>query len=75
MIPLSRLCTPRGLLAVIPIEGLAAKDQRRVEAKPSERGQLPFRSVLMTEDDEVLIAAVRERLAAPLRIKVALDDL
>jgi RHH-type rel operon transcriptional repressor/antitoxin RelB len=39
----------------------------------AERGQLPFRPVLMT--DEALIATVRERLAAPQRVKVALDDL
>jgi RHH-type rel operon transcriptional repressor/antitoxin RelB len=31
----------------------------------AERGQLPFRPVLMTEEDEALIATVRERLAAP----------
>jgi RHH-type rel operon transcriptional repressor/antitoxin RelB len=41
----------------------------------AERGQLPFRPVLMTEDDEALIATARERLAAPQRVKVALDDL
>lgn len=41
----------------------------------AERGQLPFRPVLLTEEDEVLIATVRERLAAPQRVKVALDDL
>ena len=41
----------------------------------AERGQLPFRPVLMTEEDEALIATVRERLAAPQRVKVALDDL
>jgi RHH-type rel operon transcriptional repressor/antitoxin RelB len=29
----------------------------------------------MTEEDEALIATVRERLAAPQRVKVALDDL
>ena len=40
-----------------------------------ERGQLPFRPVLMTDEDEALIATVRERLAAPQRVKVALDDL
>lgn len=40
-----------------------------------ERGQLPFRPVLMTEEDEALIATVRERLAAPQRVKVTLDDL
>ncbi|MFI8746329.1 type II toxin-antitoxin system RelB/DinJ family antitoxin [Pseudomonas sp. NPDC077186] len=41
----------------------------------AERGQLPFRPVLMTEEDEALIATVRERLAAPQRVKVTLDDL
>ena len=41
----------------------------------AERGQLPFRPVLMTEEDEALIATVRERLAAPQRVKVALDYL
>jgi len=41
----------------------------------AERGQLPFRPVLMTEEDEELIATVRERLAAPQRVKVSLDDL
>jgi RHH-type transcriptional regulator, rel operon repressor / antitoxin RelB len=41
----------------------------------AERGQLPFRPVLMTEEDEELIATVRERLATPQRVKVALDDL
>lgn len=38
----------------------------------AERGQLPFRSVLLTEEDEVL---VRERLENPQRVKVFLDDL
>jgi RHH-type rel operon transcriptional repressor/antitoxin RelB len=41
----------------------------------AERGQLPFRPVLMTEGDEALIATVRERLAEPQRVKVSLDDL
>ncbi|MFO7705571.1 MAG: type II toxin-antitoxin system RelB/DinJ family antitoxin [Halopseudomonas sp.] len=41
----------------------------------AERGQLPFRPVMMTEEDEALLATVRERLAAPQRVKVALDDL
>ncbi|KHL68845.1 RHH-type transcriptional regulator, rel operon repressor / antitoxin RelB [Pseudomonas flexibilis] len=41
----------------------------------AERGQLPFRPVLLTEEDEALIATVRERLADPQRVKVALDDL
>ncbi|TDF79989.1 type II toxin-antitoxin system RelB/DinJ family antitoxin [Pseudomonas sp. H9] len=30
----------------------------------AERGQLPFKQVLLTEEDEALLAAVRERLAA-----------
>jgi len=41
----------------------------------AERGQLPFRPVLMTEEDETLINTVRERLASPQRVKVSLDDL
>lgn len=41
----------------------------------AERGQLPFKPVLMTEDDEALIATVRERLANHQRVKVSLDDL
>ena len=41
----------------------------------AERGQLPFRPVLMTEEDEAMIATVRDRLAGPQRVKVALDDL
>lgn len=41
----------------------------------ADRGQLPFKLVLMTEDDEALLATVRERLAAPQRVKVSLDDL
>lgn len=41
----------------------------------AERGQLPFRPVLMTEEDEALLATVRERLTAPRRVKVSLDDL
>lgn len=41
----------------------------------AERGQLPFRQVLVTEEDEALIATARERLAAPQRVKVEVDDL
>lgn len=41
----------------------------------AERGQLPFRSMLVTEEDEALINTVRKRLAAPQRVKVTLDDL
>ena len=41
----------------------------------AERGKLPFRPVLMTEEDEDLIATVQERLASPQRVRVQLDDL
>jgi RHH-type rel operon transcriptional repressor/antitoxin RelB len=41
----------------------------------AERGQLPFKPVLLTEEDEALLATVRERLAAPQRVRVTLDDL
>ncbi|MCQ2999119.1 type II toxin-antitoxin system RelB/DinJ family antitoxin [Pseudomonas syringae] len=39
------------------------------------RGQFPFKPFLTTRDDEALLATVRERLAAPQRVKVLLDDL
>ena len=41
----------------------------------AEQGRLPFRPVLMSEDDEELVAKVRERLATPQRVMVELDDL
>ncbi|MDO9624942.1 MAG: type II toxin-antitoxin system RelB/DinJ family antitoxin [Pseudomonas sp.] len=41
----------------------------------AERGQLPFRPGLMAEEDEALLATVRQRQASPQRVKVALDDL
>lgn len=41
----------------------------------AERGKLPFRPVLMTEEDEDLIATVQERLASSQRVRVKLDDL
>lgn len=41
----------------------------------AERGQLPFKPVLMTEDDEALLATVRERLASPQRVRVSIDNL
>jgi len=41
----------------------------------AERGQLPFKSVLITEDDEALLETMRERLANPQRVNVSLDDL
>jgi hypothetical protein len=40
----------------------------------SNRGQLPSESVLM-RDDVALIHKVRERLAAPQRVKVSKNDL
>lgn len=39
------------------------------------QGQLPSMAVLMDEDDVVLIHKARERLAAPQRVKVSMDDL
>ncbi|QHF01196.1 type II toxin-antitoxin system RelB/DinJ family antitoxin [Pseudomonas asturiensis] len=41
----------------------------------AERGQLMFKSVLMTEEDETLMATLHERIAAPQRVKVSLDGL
>lgn len=41
----------------------------------ADRGQLPFRPVLMAEEDEMLLATVRERLDDRQRVKVSLDDL
>lgn len=41
----------------------------------AERGQLPFTPAPMAEEDESLRATVRERLAAPQRVKVSLHDL
>ena len=41
----------------------------------AERGQLPFKTVLLTEEDEALLAIVRGRLAAPQRVQISLDDL
>ncbi|CAH0183853.1 type II toxin-antitoxin system RelB/DinJ family antitoxin [Pseudomonas brassicacearum] len=40
----------------------------------AKRGQLPFKSALMS-DDAALIRKVRERLAAPQRVKVSMNDL
>ncbi|WP_058544983.1 hypothetical protein [Pseudomonas fluorescens] len=39
------------------------------------QNQLPSMAVLMDEDDVVLIHKARERLAAPQRVKVSMDDL
>jgi len=41
----------------------------------AERRQVPFKPVLMTEDDESLTATLSERLANPQRVMVSLDDL
>jgi RHH-type rel operon transcriptional repressor/antitoxin RelB len=41
----------------------------------AERGQLPFKSVLVTDEDEVTLATVSERSSNPQRLKVSLDDL
>lgn len=41
----------------------------------AERGKLPFKAALLSEEDETLIAVVTERLAAPQRVNVSLDDL
>ena len=48
---------------------------RQVLQYVAELGQLPFKLVLMAEDDDALLATVRERLAAPQRVKVSPDDL
>ena len=39
------------------------------------QNQLSSKAVLMNGDDEALITTVRERLVAPQRVKVSLDDL
>ncbi|MDF2488377.1 MAG: bifunctional antitoxin/transcriptional repressor RelB [Pseudomonas sp.] len=41
----------------------------------AEQGQLPFKPVLRSEEDEALLATVRERLVAPQRVRASLDDL
>ncbi len=48
---------------------------RQVLQYVAERGQLPFEPVLVDEDDEALIATLRERIANPQRVTVSLDDL
>lgn len=48
---------------------------RQVLQYVAERGQLPFKPILMTEDDEAFVATVRDRLGSPRRVKVSLDDL
>lgn len=52
-----------------------AEPMRQALQYVAERGELPFKPVRMTEDDEALIATVRERLANPQRVKVSPDDL
>ena len=42
----------------------------------ASQGRLPFRTTVITEDEEALLALVRERLANPQQgIKVSIDDL
>ena len=41
----------------------------------ADSGELPFKNVLLTEEDAELLAIARERLREPQRVKVALDDL
>ena len=48
---------------------------RQVLHYVAEHGQLPFKPVLMAEEDEALMETVRERLAAPQRVNVLIDDL
>jgi len=57
-------------LGVTPSELL-----RRTLHYVAERGKLPFKTALISEEDEALIAVVSERLASPQRVKVSLDDL
>lgn len=40
----------------------------------AKRGQLPSKSALMS-DDAALIRKVRERLAAPQRVEISMNDL
>jgi RHH-type rel operon transcriptional repressor/antitoxin RelB len=37
--------------------------------------KLPFKSILMTDEDEALIQLVKERLKEPREVKVSLDEL
>lgn len=41
----------------------------------ADSGELPFKNVLLTEEDAELLAIARERLSEPQRVKVSLDDL
>ena len=57
-------------LGVTPSELLRMTLQYVVDTK-----QLPFKTHLLTPEDEELIAIARERLKNPQRVKVSLDDL
>lgn len=46
---------------------------RQVLRYVAENGQLPFEPVRMIDDDEALLATMRERLVAPQRVKVSLE--
>ena len=41
----------------------------------AEGGQLPFHPALLRPEDEALVSLARERIAAPRRVQVSLDDL
>ncbi|MBA1192308.1 type II toxin-antitoxin system RelB/DinJ family antitoxin [Pseudomonas entomophila] len=41
----------------------------------AEHGHLPSNAVLVTDEDEALLAKVRERLTHPQRVEVSLDNL
>jgi RHH-type transcriptional regulator, rel operon repressor / antitoxin RelB len=41
----------------------------------ADSGELPFKNVLLTEEDAELLAIARARLREPQRVKVPLDDL
>ncbi|MGM7914763.1 MULTISPECIES: type II toxin-antitoxin system RelB/DinJ family antitoxin [Yersinia] len=41
----------------------------------AQSGKLPFKSVLLTDEDQALVAVVRKRLANPQPVRVSLDDL
>jgi len=41
----------------------------------ADSGELPFKSVLLTDDDAELLAVARERLKKPQIVKVSLDEL
>ncbi|MBP5947065.1 MULTISPECIES: type II toxin-antitoxin system RelB/DinJ family antitoxin [unclassified Pseudomonas] len=41
----------------------------------ADRGKLPFKTALPSDQDEKLIAVATERIATPQRVTVRLDDL